>query len=193
MVEYLRSATRLHHNALDRDLVPIIKSVSDSLDYQYLLGMFYSFYYPVELKLDHFLNEVTIYDYPIRRRAARIMNDIRSIGSGEASFQFCSDLPGIFNLETALGAYYVLEGSTMGGGVICKMLGENAGIVKGLSFFAAYGQDNHRMWNNFLNQLESLSSMLNHREVIGAAVETFIKLHDWTKEFYGKENIRTAS
>ncbi len=54
---------------------------------------------------------------------------------------------------------YVLEGSTLGGQVICQILMRNLAVPelpKALSFFNGYGADTQSYWDTFVHYLQDI-------------------------------------
>ena len=62
-----------------------------------------------------------------------------------------SELPSIRSHQHALGALYVIEGSTLGGKIISKMISHQIPSTDGhgLTFFNSYGDDTITMWERF--------------------------------------------
>ena len=91
-----------------------------------------------------------------RSRSALILDDLATLGwsSREVeSIPLCSELPETASLDQALGCLYVLEGSTLGGSIICRAVQQRLGPSPGRSFFAGYGDRTGTMWNAFCDVL----------------------------------------
>lgn len=58
------------------------------------------------------------------------------------------------NLEQALGAFYVLEGSTLGGAIITRHLKHQFGDQIPCQFYNGYGMGTPSKWHNFLKYFE---------------------------------------
>ncbi len=54
----------------------------------------------------------------------------------------------------AFGALYVLEGSTIGGLIIKKMISEKLGSEEGMSFFEGYGKKTAERWKVFTQYIK---------------------------------------
>jgi heme oxygenase len=85
-------------------------------------------------------------------------------------------------LSYALGAFYVLEGSTLGGRVILKSLPKSIGLSGdgGRCYFAGYGADTGARWESFLANLCNYA-LSNHceEEVIAGANRAFADILDY--------------
>src|SRR4051812_8318541 len=120
IIEELRAATRQAHQDLEQEMLPFIKSVSNPGAYAKLLKAFYGYYRPLETGVLKHLDATVLPDILQRRKTDWILNDLRSLDS---STVLTEDLnaPIIESTADALGAMYVMEGSSLGGKVICKM------------------------------------------------------------------------
>ncbi|RUT28835.1 biliverdin-producing heme oxygenase [Arsenicitalea aurantiaca] len=80
----------------------------------------------------------------------------------------------------ALGACYVLEGSTLGGRVIGRALARSGDPrLARIAYFDPYGAHAGSMWNAFRRDLEAGADPETDEEVIHAANETFTLLQSW--------------
>jgi heme oxygenase len=71
---------------------------------------------PLQDRIDFYLDDALVANYSLRRRPERLLNDIEAFGGDAERMALCGHLPVVGNIGQALGAYYVLEGSTHGGG-----------------------------------------------------------------------------
>jgi len=80
-----------------------------------------------------------------------------------------------------LGALYVIEGSTLGGTIISKMIKQQLAIPdnKGLSFFNGYGSETEKMWQDFKLFLDRPLKPAEEAVVIRSANDTFNKFGQW--------------
>lgn len=88
-----------------------------------------------------------------------------------------SELPAIDNYLKAIGTLYVIEGSTLGGQIICNMISRQWEIIPegGFDFFSGYGKDTHAMWSDFKKFLNSNNlTREEEKEVVKAANRTFV-------------------
>jgi heme oxygenase len=79
----------------------------------------------------------------------------------------------------ALGALYVMEGSTLGGKLIVKALRRlPEWPIEGQCYFDPYGGETGTMWKSFQLYLDGVPKA-DGDEVVDAADRTFALLHDW--------------
>src|SRR5438309_9925339 len=121
LIDKVRAATGAYHQALDRLMIPNIEAVQSKNDYAELLLLFYGFFKPVYNSIDTFIDTNYLPDYQSRRKAEWILNDLKDLAI-DYNVHLCEHLPNINNNAAAFGALYVLEGSTLGGMVIKKMI-----------------------------------------------------------------------
>jgi heme oxygenase len=82
--------------------------------------------------------------------------------------------PDIHTRAEALGAFYVLEGSSLGGRVILKELKSRGASLTGLGFLDPYGPDTGQRWRSFLVILErELNSCEQKADAVKGALNTF--------------------
>lgn len=180
--EELKEYTKKSHVALEGRMVPSIKAIATQSDYQRLLEMMYGFYAPLEQKIDAFVNEDNMPAYNDRRKAEAILNDIKTLNEGAAieAVTLCTDLPEVQGYTQAIGAMYVLEGSTLGGKIIAAMIQKKLGSVEGaLSFFSGYGGQAMPMWNAFKEMVNSGIQNDEKKAVLKAADDTFTSFKRW--------------
>lgn len=176
----LKENTKEAHQALEAVIVKQIKGIRSREEYEQLLQKFYGYHVPLEEKFDQYFDNDTIPQYSERRRADLILKDLANLGNNNTSIPLAGNVPGIDSIAKALGAFYVLEGSTNGGSIVAGMLIKHAGLTpETTSFFYGYG-DEKTMWSSFKEKLDKYPADDQFREqVIGAANETFSKFKDW--------------
>jgi heme oxygenase len=85
--------------------------------------------------------------------------------------------------EAAVGALYVMEGSTLGGQVISKALaGADWLPTGGLAYFNPYADRTGAMWRSFRDWAQMTTPIETHAEVAAGAVSAFETLHGWMAE-----------
>lgn len=157
-----------------------MKQTNTPAAYASLLRLFYGFYKPVEDLVDLFVDKAYLPDHEGRRKSASILNDLAALGE-PAPGNLCNDLPIISNSYTAFGAMYVLEGSTLGGRIICGMLRKNLKTdLEAFSFFEGYGENTGIMWAAFKSKLDNYTAEAARKaEIIDAATVTFVNFKKW--------------
>ncbi len=74
----------------------------------------------------------------------------------------------------ALGALYVIEGSTLGGNVIAKQLSKTEGFEEiSFYFFGCYQEKTGTMWKNFKEVLDYQIKEDNHDKVLSGAKKMY--------------------
>lgn len=181
ILERLRSETKAAHQALEKQIVLRIKQVQTPQDYTRLLELFYGYFHPLESILSIYLDNSSVPLYDVRRKSDRLVNDIQA-SSGNHPEYLCTDLPAIKNATQAMGSMYVLEGSTLGGQIITKMIKERLQLStdESVSFFSGYGAQTENMWSSFTKALINMAANEQEEdEIINAANETFKKFITW--------------
>lgn len=177
----LKEETKDLHVALEKAMVPMIKGIQTSEDYVKVLGLFYSYYGGLENRLGKIV-DIKIPDHHLRRKKEIIADDILSLGGTLPELTPGQHLPSIENKYQAFGALYVMEGSTLGGLYISKMIEKQLNLTDGasLSFFDGYGEQTEEMWNSFKSALdEQAVHTAEQAAVVQAANDTFKKFKTW--------------
>jgi len=187
LIEDLRQQTEEAHRSLEKDLIGRIKRIASREDYLELLSLMYGFYSAMEDELLPFLRTHEDVDFSERRKAAWLIHDMETLGKA-GDLKKCGVLPSIESQASALGAMYVLEGSTLGGPIIAKMIRQQLGIEgeNGFTFFMSYGKDAPVMWQRFKDSLAKPFRADEHEAIIRAANETFITFRNWIEQYDAK-------
>lgn len=184
IMQRLRAETKVTHQNLEKLLIPYIKSANSGDSYLKLLSLFYGYFKPVEQQIEQYIDSSFLPDFDERRKSHTIIKDIQSVNAGKELPMICSDLPSINGRYEALGALYVLEGSTLGGQVISKMLKNSLGFENNdsLAFFSGYGDDTENRWAIFSDIMNKhVVGPTTQNETVSGANETFIKFRHWVE------------
>lgn len=179
--ERLKEETHKAHIEVEKLIIPRLKKLDSNCSYAQLLNVFYGYFNPVEQQIEQQIGADILFDIEERRKSASLLNDLQSLGTIRRP-NSCNDLPKIETVVDALGAMYVLEGSTLGGQFISKMIAEKLGLTSenGISFFSGYGAETSSKWSNFKDLIDNYSGdQTAEDEVIKAANETFTKFKTW--------------
>src|SRR5690606_7092172 len=163
------------HIDLEKVLVQKIRSIQAIDDYLEILHYFYRFFAPLERSIFPQFNGA-LPDAAQRRKADWILEDIHFFRPAYQPVFTSSSTPEITSLPQAIGALYVMEGSTLGGQVICKMVAQKLDVsqAEGFKFFSGYGEGTLAMWDNFKKYINNRSwNPEEENEVIDAANRTF--------------------
>lgn len=184
----LKEATKPAHQSLEKIIIRQIRAIQTPADYKKLLQFFFSYYHPLEQMLEPFFtgNDI-IPGFTERRKAAAILYDIQqNTAASPLAPDDCNDLPRVCSVANALGIQYVLEGSTLGGAFISKMLYQQASIPETqLSFFTGYAEKTLVRWQAFIDALNAyVNNYGKEDEIIDSANECFQKFEHWAQHVY---------
>jgi heme oxygenase len=185
LAEQLKTATDTNHQQLEKQLVLRMKAIHSVPEYINLLQLFYTYFGGLEDAIKTHINTTHLSDYHQRRKAGALADDITALGGTVQPIAGATDLPQLQNHLQAFGALYVIEGSTLGGQIISKMIARQLELPagKGLSFFNGYGEASGGMWAGFRAALnEQAHNPAEEGEVITAANDTFIKFKQWIEK-----------
>ncbi len=187
----LREETSSYHARLERS--PLLRGlVGAELSHRFyaaVLGANYGFYAPLEARLLAAADWPSLgFDLGERLKTPMLEADLASFGlEGELlrALPQCEALPRIPNLYAALGAMYVLEGSTLGGQLVARQLATSLAIgpASGAAFYSSYRARVGPMWQRFRAFVEAYGSA-HEDAVIAAASATFAALEAWYDASY---------
>lgn len=177
-------------HARTEELVPLLRPELDRAAYGRYLGRLFGFVGPVEARLEHHRAAWSSdgLDFAERRKAARIATDLAALGwapDAITNLPVCETLPALRSLGEAWGALYVLEGSTLGGVTILRVLGPRLGLTpeSGLSFLVGHGERTGVQWKAFLAALDRFAARTGDEDgVVAGACATFEALIRWLEE-----------
>ena len=183
--EQLKQYTLSNHQQLEKSLITQMRSINTHEEYVKFLQFFYSYFGALEDKINQYIGAAQLVDHLQRRKTESLLNDIKTIRGIIPEKAKDADLPKIENHLQAFGALYVIEGSTLGGKIISKMMAKQLNIEnnKGLSFFSGYGEETERMWASFKELLNRQPQNEADAElIINAANDTFAKFKLWIEK-----------
>lgn len=177
----LKQETKTNHQLLEKALVGNLKGIRSKTEYTDLLKLFYSYFGGLEMRINEIIDTNLLPDSNQRRKTAALAQDLEDLGSEIPAKASGNALPTINLHLQALGALYVIEGSTLGGKIISKMMQQHLGLTgSGLSFFSGYGEQTEHMWDTFKEVLDQQARNPEEEAVvIAAANETFLKFGKW--------------
>ena len=182
LFDVVKKETKTHHQSVEKVLVKELKDLKSLNDYGNLLKRLYQFYVPIENDLQNIISTEIVEDIQQRKHNHRLLKDIKDIDSSYNENPENKHLE-INDLSYALGVMYVIEGSTMGGQIISKMLQKNLDLQNEnmTSYFNSYGNESMQMWTLFKNQVTSSSSKISEKQMVEGAKATFTALENWLK------------
>jgi heme oxygenase (biliverdin-IX-beta and delta-forming) len=188
--EMLRIKTSEHHESIEQKLA-LTETFKSRKEYVALLEAFYGFYFSMEKKLETFAAEFRRHSFELapRHKLSWIAEDLQKLGylpSQLSKIPHCPTVPQLYEFESAVGCLYVLEGSTLGGQIIARHLNQSLSITpqNGGRFFSGYGPYTGKMWQEFVNFLNTQEKFItDHETVVQAACDTFKCLEAWICQF----------
>lgn len=122
------------------------------------------------------------YDPKARRKCGWLEADLAAMGgvTVPADRAECGSLPRMDTASRAFGCAYVLEGATLGGRHISRMLEQSQAPADARRFFGSYGRETAEKWASFCAALENFAAAEGcAEEMMEAAEETFSALTAW--------------
>lgn len=179
--EELKKNTAVAHLELERKMIPLLKQINSKEDYVELLDFLYGYYKPLESNIQPFSSGISFHQH-----TPNIEKDINELEpSHKFSGRVAADIPAFDSREKALGALYVLEGSTLGGQIISKMLAKQitGSDVNSFSFYNPYGDATNQKWSEFKKLLDADYTAEQKALISEGANETFTTLHKWMSSY----------
>lgn len=178
LIDFLRAETREAHRRLEARL-DLLRPPPSRDRFLRLVTRFHGF---------HAVWEPAVAPWcPIREghsRLPHIGRDLRALGLDDAAIASISPCEPAATLaltqEGAVGSCYVVEGSTLGGQVIGRMLAGAPWVpAGGLATFTPYGPETGARWRAFGAWCEAQADGLDRSAVAVSARATFAMLEDW--------------
>lgn len=184
LLQRLRNETARNHAAIESQMPLLDPSLSLEM-YRDLLARFRGFYVPLEQQLQSRVNKFwpdTEYVWAEREKSPLLEFDLRTLSQITSADDECLVLPSLESPAEVLGCLYVVEGATLGGQVIMKLLSVQLGLTPqtGAAFFNGYGADTSSRWQSFRQFLTHNAEPLDHdNEIVASANATFVTLAEW--------------
>lgn len=172
----LRQGTAAEHEAIEK-VVPLTRPNLTMDAYVAYLQSCLAFYEPLEKQLAEVPDlSDAILDLELRQKSAMIRSDLDSLGQNSTQPPpAVAMLPDVSSVPKAIGALYVLEGSTLGGQILVRIVRGKLGLSgKGMTFLASYGDQVGMMWKSFgASARAALRTECDQLEAVAAAKSTF--------------------
>jgi len=181
----LRQRTHSAHVALEEQM-PFFHPEFSCAEYISLLEKFLGIFEPLEVPIQKQLRQLPANPHLIDR-IELLREDLVALGrtpSAVTSLPRCESLPEISSLAEALGAFYVLEGSMLGGQAISRELRSRFSLTaeNGSSFFSSRGVDVKARWAQDREILRTyLASTAALNTAVSSANATFRAFQVWFK------------
>jgi heme oxygenase len=181
----LRAQTAVLHSDVERSL-GLPGAITNLTDYKACLQRFYRLYEPLETSLSHFNDWPAIgIQLPEQLQAARLAADLAQLGVSLSRLEPAPEacLPDLPDFAHALGALYVMVGSTLGSQVILRHLLNVLSLEIGGAdaFFRGHGAQTGARWSQFRTSLDAYGAErpANCPQVIEGAMATFRSIGLW--------------
>lgn len=175
VTEYLKQNTADYHDAAEKlfNSEKIFNKTFTLEDYKKIIHTNYLMLLHSEDKIFSSLSDKYAEKLQLdsRKKLFLIEKDLKSLSldNQKASYHLEFD-----NEHEALGAMYVIEGSTLGGNVIAKQLSKTEGFDEiTFNFFGCYHENTGPMWKNFKEVLDTEVPEENYREVLSGAKKLY--------------------
>ncbi|MGN6164585.1 MAG: biliverdin-producing heme oxygenase [Flavisolibacter sp.] len=188
VAQVIKAHTSDSHALAEKSLLLRLEAIRCKADYAAILKMFYGFFFPVQQKILTHISPDHLKDIEERRLASLILDDLQSINFPSQHITLCSELPEIKSAAQAFGALYVLEGATLGGRIIAKMLLRNSHLQlseENLSFFNGYKEATGIKWKIFQ---QALNQQFGQELLVDTAKETFLLFRNWINTCWPHEH-----
>lgn len=181
---HVKKETSLLHAALEEEMMPRLLQVKSNSDYARLLQLFYGYFHPLEEILSGFITGDMLPGYPERRKSGWLLQDLAALGYAAGPVATAQMLPSISSPSSAMGALYVMEGSTLGGKHILLQLKKQLPTLPtaSCSFFSGYGAHTGPMWKSFVAALNEIDDPSHIATVTASANDTFLNFSLWIKQ-----------
>jgi len=176
----LKEFTAFNHRQLEGKIISQIRAIKKPADYLKLLSLFYVFFGALEIQVKKHLHKGFLPDGKERRKTALLLEDFDQLGVKNVMLPGNKTAIFIKAHLQAIGALYVMEGSTLGGQAISKMIAKQLSSDTGMRFFNGYGLQTATMWESFKNTIDKKNfEQADEKIIIDAANETFKKFSNY--------------
>lgn len=181
VLQMLRSATALQHKALEARL-PLTHVSLDLPTYRRIIEAYYGFHAALQTRIAQFLAPDAL--DPEREKVQALIKDLQALGLSDTQIDrlpLCAELPDLDSEARLLGIMYVMEGATLGGQVLRRIIADKLSVdaETGGEFLDVYGRDTGRLWKAFLSRLAGFDHLDHNEDVVQAACATFTCFERW--------------
>lgn len=177
----LKLETKGVHSDAEKLIIKKLTMINSVDDYIKFLKLYFGFFNPLEILTRKYISEEVLKDISERGNTNKIIDDIETC-AGDNTILSAPSLPEVTNVLQAFGVMYVMEGSTLGGQIIAKMLRDKDIKIpnNGLSFFEGYKENTMTMWRSFTACVdENFQTDEEINPIVLSAKNTFTKMKEW--------------
>ena len=186
LLERLKQETQANHTEVERQ-VDLLSRLQTPSAYRTLLEDFYGLYEPLESDIGRSAPEIAVWlpDIRKRMRTESLRLDLGVLGNKRPEALERAPIPRLQALPEQFGCLYVLEGSSLGGQIISREVGNLLHYTPGhgCAFFAGYGAETGGMWKAFREATESFGASHCqpgiHDRIVNSAIAVFRAFGDW--------------
>lgn len=180
ITERLKTETRPYHDAIEA--VAFSNKIMDGSltleEYKLLIRNNYLLHFVLEQELNNNAEFTAIegLEWDKRQKLALLKQDVEALGLNIAEIEKEATAFKLNNGAEALGAFYVLEGSTLGGAMIARHLAKNPNLtqVEEYRFYGCYGDLVGPRWKAFQQALIAYSTSAEIEDaMVQSACKTF--------------------
>lgn len=190
LLDRLRKDTAVYHEQIEGNFYAkgIMAKTLTLEEYRTYLAKFYGFLKPLEQQVMQYhlaQNSDAGFDMNVRAKSPLLEQDLIHLGMTAEQLEqlpVCKNLPDVATPARMYGAFYVIEGSTLGGQIITKQLMKFLPVDPdgGLHYFNAYGAETREQWSAFRELLlQSGVTDEDKEQIVYTAKETFRLLDLW--------------
>jgi len=103
--------------------------------------------------------------------------DLNNLNVNKSEIILSNNLPNIDSFEKALGVYYVLEGSSLGGQILFKkmLLNYSDQLENKLNYLYGFGKETFKEWKIFIDNINNYAEINSAKkiDILNSALETF--------------------
>lgn len=175
----LKHETAAEHEAIEA-VANLVRPDLSLAEYRRYLEKSYGFHLVIEAALWRFGVWGALGLSPLDRAKLRFLARDLALLDGSMPVPLCTTPPSLRGLEEAVGAAYVIEGSTLGGRVIARHVEQRFGPSVPRSFLECYGARSAEQWKSFRVALARFATTREIEErVVAGAKETFRAFTRW--------------
>jgi heme oxygenase len=181
LLEKLRAETRPAHDSIEQAM-DLENRMSSREACRAVLERFYGFHAAWEDRAGAVFQEPDFFDP--RRKTGLLVKDLMALGLSReaiAALPHCTPVVPAANRSEVLGTMYVMEGSTLGGTIISRLMEERFGLTAetGCAYFRSYGSGVGQMWRDFRAKLDAEAHPDRDAAVVASASLAFRRMQDW--------------